>query len=508
MQRLFFAAFGLVLAAAIAAPPAEAGTLLQLLNHNVTSGVVSQLRVQLLDDSGKPASGAIVVKSLRADMGPDNMKDMTAPAKALSSTGQGVVVVETNLYAPGRWAVTLSGTVGGKPFSGSLVVTVTVKKTEAALPPPVAARKILYYRNPMGLADTSPTPRKDAMGMSYIPVYADEVSRTPGAIHLTVEKMQRAGVRLDTVKRMPLARTIRATALVAADENRQGVLTARFSGFVEKLYVSQTGDVVRSGQPLMRVWVQGTDVLAREADYIGALESKSEVYAAQAAAMLRQYGVSASDLAAMAKSSKPTRIVTLLAPMSGTVMEKPAVAGMRFSAGDTLFRTIDVSHLWVLAEVGERDLALVKAGQSAMVTFRDDPDMKFFGKVLLVYPELDGVTRTAKVRIAVANAAGALRIGQYADVRIEAPVGNAPVLTIPASAVIDDGTRTVVFVSKPGGLFEPRALKLGFRSSDVVEVRAGLQEGENIVVSGNFLIDAESNLQTALQSFQPAGAHK
>jgi len=139
---------------------------------------------------------------LRIDMSPDAMAGMTAPAKVLPSKEPGMVVVETNLYAPGRWAVILSGSAGGKPVKGSVIITATQKSAEAASPPP-ATRRVLYYRNAMGLADTSPVPKKDAMGMAYIPVYADEVSKIRGAVHLTAVKMQRAGVRTTAVVRLP-----------------------------------------------------------------------------------------------------------------------------------------------------------------------------------------------------------------------------------------------------------------------------------------------------------------
>lgn len=514
MQRLFFAVLGFVLATVMTMLPAAAGSSsIKLVNPNVTSGVVSQLKVQVLDPSGKPASGVVVVKSLRVDMGPDKMKDMTTPAKALPG-GKGMVVVETNIYAPGRWAVIISGTVDGKPFSGEAVLTATQKKAEAALPPPAPtrhaakARKILYYRNPMGLADTSPTPKKDGMGMDYIPVYADEVQRSPGTIKLTADKIQHAGVRLSRVTRQSLNRSIRAPGRVAADENRQGVLTARFKGFVEKLYIAQTGDVVRKGQPMMRVWVEDSDVLARIADYVGATSTGAKDRATQTASILRQYAITSGDLAQMARTGQPTRSITITAPMSGTVTDKPVVNGMHFAVGDTLFKTTDISHLWVLADISERDLPLVRVGQTAQVSFRDVPGETFSGKVIQLYPELDATTRTTKARIALANPGGRLRLGQYTDIHINAPIGRTPVLTVPASAMIDDGQRKVVFVALQDGIFEPRAVQTGFRSGDVVEIRSGLREGETIVTAGNFLIDAESNMQAAIHAYQPKGRAK
>lgn len=492
MNRVFLSAlaFVLTLVAASAAPS------FHLMDPSVPAGSVQKIRVHVFDN-GKPV--AITGLKVRVDMSPDAMADMTADAKV--SMADGMVVVETNLYAPGRWAVIISGTVAGKPFKGSVVVTAKQKSAEAASPPPAKSRKILYYRNPMGLADTSPVPKKDSMGMAYIPVYADEVALKPGTIRLTNEKMQRAGVRLADVSRSAVAKTVRASGTVAADETRQAVLAARFTGFIEKLYVSQTGDVVRAGQPLAKVWVESPELLIKAADYIGSLASGQQDHADAAARLLRQYGVSQAALNEMAKSGMPTRSITIVAPASGTVMEKPAVQGMHFATGDTLFKTTDLSRVWILADVSERDLGAVKKGQKVSVNFRDNPSDSFEGTVLLIYPQLDTATRTAKVRIAVANPNNRLRIGQFADVRIAVPSAAGSVLTVPVAAVVDDGSRQVVFVAKGGGLFEPRAVKLGVRNADRVEVLSGLNDGERVVAAGNFLIDAESNLQSALQSF-------
>ena len=500
MQRVVLGMLAFLLAIAIPAL-AQPGLTWKILDPAVTAGVTQKIRVALVDAAGKAVT--LSNPQVRVDMGPDAMADMTADAKV--SVANGMVVVETNLYAPGRWAIIVSGTANGKAVKGSVVVTAKKKSAEAASPPPANSahgpRKILFYRNPMGLNDTSPVPKKDAMGMAYIPVYADEQVATPGAIRLTTEKMQRAGVRTSAVTRTALAKTVRATGTVAADETRQAVLSARFTGFVEKLYVSQTGDIVRAGQPLMRVWVESPELLVKEADYIGSLASGQQDHAASAASLLRQFGVSQSELTAMAKSGVPTRSVSIVAPASGTVMEKVALQGMHFATGDTLFKITDLSRVWILAEVPERDVGAVKKGQKAAVSFRDSPSNAFEGTVLMIYPQLDAATRTVKVRIAVNNPDGRFRIGQYAEVRIAVPSPNGSALTVPLAAVVDDGTHQVAFVAKPGGLFEPRRLKLGARDADRVEVLSGLVEGERVVSSGNFLIDAESNLQTAIQSF-------
>jgi membrane fusion protein, copper/silver efflux system len=186
------------------------------------------------------------------------------------------------------------------------------------------------------------------------------------------------------------------------------------------------------------------------------------------------------------------------------VMEKPALAGMRFGSGDTLFRTADLSSLWVIAQVPERQLASISPGQIARVTVRAWPNEVHEGRVALIYPELNMATRTVPVRIELPNPDGRLRAGLFADISLEGRASEDAVVAIPESAVIDSGTRSVAFVAKGEGLFEPRNLTLGVRGNGFVEVKDGIREGEDIVVSGNFLVDAESNLKAALSAFTPA----
>lgn len=366
----------------------------------------------------------------------------------------------------------------------------------------VNERQILYYRSPMNPSQTSPTPMKDAMGMDYTPVYAGEVAKAPGTFQLSTEKMQRAGVRVDTVRTMALVNSVRATGTVAADESKQAILNARFDGFVEKLFVSTTGAHVRAGQPLASVWIQSNEVLVKEADFIGSLAAHADDQAKLAENILLQYGVPKSVLNDMRRTGRTTRSIMINAPLTGTVLEKPAITGMHFAAGDTLFKTADLSTVWVLAQVSERDLIGLKPGQAATISFRDNPSTSFRGKVAFIYPEVNPDTRTTMVRIIVDNAANQFRIGQYADVGIDAPMTDGEAVVVPESAIIDDGSKQTAFVSLPNGVFEARQLTLGARANGYAEVRSGLIPGEKIVVSGNFLIDSESNLQTAVQSLK------
>ena len=445
------------------------------------------------------ATGPITVTSTRLDMGPDGMEAMTTRISPVASTTPGVLAFDADLVMEGRWALTLSAKVEGQPqpVTGTVVFTAVEKKTETQHAP-TKDRKLLYYRNPMGLPDVSPMPKKDSMGMDYIPVYSDEVSDTSGAVRIAPEKVQRAGVRTELVAPRDLTRTIKAVATITPDESRLGVMTAKFDGFVEQLLVPLTGTEVRAGQPLVRVWIESKEILQKQADFLIALKRPGE--AEQAERNLRLFGISDQEIAQLRRTGQAVRSIVLTAPTSGTVLAKPSVVGMRFSSGDTLFRTADLSTVWAMAQVSERDLALVRIGQTARITLKAYPGAPMEGRVAFIYPEIDMQTRTASVRIELPNRDGILRSGLYADVAIEA-ASNGPTIAVPESAVLDNGTKRVVFVDKGNGTFEPRNLTLGQRGGGYVQVRNGLAEGERIVVTGNFLIDAESNLQAALTAF-------
>ena len=195
-----------------------------------------------------------------------------------------------------------------------------------------------------------------------------------------------------------------------------------------------------------------------------------------------------------------------MSPATGTVIEKRVVNGQRVMPGDELYRIADLSHMWVIAEVSELDLAAIKVGMRANVTLRAYPSQPLEGIVTFIYPDLRPETRTARVRIELPNPDGRLKTDMYADVVFRAGADRDPVVTVPVSAVIDSGTQQVVLVDKGEGRFEPRKIKLGSRGQDYVEVLEGVSEGESVVTSATFLIDSESNLRAALKSFGQQGA--
>jgi Cu(I)/Ag(I) efflux system membrane fusion protein len=371
--------------------------------------------------------------------------------------------------------------------------------------------KILYYRNPMGLPDTSPTPKQDSMGMDYIPVYEGE--DTGGdQVRISPEKVQKLGVRTEAAQQRILSRPVRAVGLIAPDERRLFVVTARFEGWIERLLVNSTGQTVKRGEPLMAVY--SPELISAQREYLlasGGLRALSESspetrdgmnqLAETALLRLRNWEISADQLDRLRKDGKPQQQLLLKSPADGVVLEKTAIQGMRFMPGEMLYRIADLSSLWLLADVFEQDLSLVHSGQEVRITVNAFPGEQFTGKVAFISPTLNPQTRTVQVRIELPNPQGRLRPAMYATVEIAASQGNAAVLTIPASAVLSSGARPVVLVELGEGRYQPRAVKLGARSDDHVQVLEGLNNGERVVVSANFLIDAESNLKAALGSF-------
>jgi Cu(I)/Ag(I) efflux system membrane fusion protein len=375
---------------------------------------------------------------------------------------------------------------------------------------PAAQRKVLYYRNPMGLPDTSPVPKKDSMGMDYVPVYADGAPpAAPGTVVLAPDKVQALGVRTEKVKREPLASSVRTSGTVEVDETRQYAIAPRFEGWVERLYANHTGMRVRAGQPLLSVY--SPQLAAAQQEYRLADEAARRLAMsdpASAVSMTRLRDAARTRLrnweisdAQMGKNG-----LVLTAPADAVVIEKPVVQGARFEPGETILRLADLSTVWVIAKVPAAQAAGIKPGQPARFETVALPGQVAEGEVNFVQPVIDTMTRTVDVRVALPNPDGDLRPGLYGTVLLEEP-GADPVLTVPRSAVLDSGTRQVVLVETGPGRFAPRDVTMGRRGGDRIEILEGLAEGEQVVVSANFLIDAESNLQSALEGLGGHAEH-
>jgi membrane fusion protein, copper/silver efflux system len=359
--------------------------------------------------------------------------------------------------------------------------------------------KIRFYRNPMGLPDTSPTPKKDSMGMDYLPVYEGDQDED-SSVKVSAGKQQKAGVQTEVAERRTLSTVVRAPGTVQEDERRKSVVSLRFEGFIDTVENVTTGSHVHKGQRLMRIY--GPNLSSAAAEYLSALNANPNAGISNQAlkgARRRLENLDAPEkfIADIERIREIPAYVSWPAPQDGEIIERTAVNGMRAAPGDVLFRIADHDVVWVLADVAERDLSLIEVGQKASVRIRAYPDRVFVGNVTLIYPHLMAETRTARIRIELPNPDEALRPDMYADVEI-ATGTEAPVVTVSSSAVIDSGERQIVLLDKGEGRFEPRAVKLGRRGDGRIEIKEGLAENDKVVVSANFLIDAESNLKAAL----------
>ncbi|KMO22842.1 efflux RND transporter periplasmic adaptor subunit [Methylobacterium indicum] len=360
---------------------------------------------------------------------------------------------------------------------------------DEAAKPGAGARRILYYRNPMGLPDTSPKPKKDSMGMDYVPVYAGEDEG--GVVAVSPAKIQRTGVRTAAAERRAVSQPVRVPGTVALDERRVTVVATRSDAYVDHVENVTTGDRVRKGQPLVNVYSPEINAAAAQLIANPGFDGTRR--------RLQNLNVSEAVIDEMERTRKVPMAITWSSPRDGLVLQRTAVEGMRAAAGDTLFRIGDISLMWVLADVPERDLAGIRVGQLVTVRLRSAPGRTFSGKVAVIYPQVNPGTRATRVRIELPNPDGALLPDMYADIEI-ATGAASPVMAVPDDAVIDTGEHQVVLLDRGEGRFEPKEVKVGVRGGGYVEVREGVSAGDRVVTAANFLIDAESNLKAALQS--------
>jgi RND family efflux transporter MFP subunit len=392
------------------------------------------------------------------------------------------------------------------------------RRPRGASPPAAGAsssgeRRILYYRHPMDPSVHSDQPAKDDMGMDYIPVYADAAqgaSSVPDRAAVTIppERAQLLGIRSELVTAGASGSTLRTVGHVAIDERRRQVVQTKYEGYVEKLYVDFTGKPVRHGQPLLAIY--SPELVAAQKEYLvarGAQQrlgessvpgvAKGGVELADAARQrLRSLDVSPDEIATLDRTGATRRTITLRSPVSGLVLEKLAFEGMKVSPADRLYQIADLSHVWILAEVYEKDLAAVRVGLPARVVLPNQPGREWRGTVSFVSPTVKPETRTVEARIELSNADGLLKPDMFADVYLKG--SSTSVLTVPESAVVHTGERTLVFVDKGQGHYEPREVSIGERVPGGYRVRAGLAAGERVVVSANFLIDSESSIRAAI----------
>ena len=314
-------------------------------------------------------------------------------------------------------------------------------------------------------------------------------------IDVTAATLQELDIRLEVVKRESLTQAVRAVATVVPDESRISHVHTRVSGWVEQLEVNTTGEMVRAGQPLARIFSQ--ELLSSQTEYLAVRRSTSasgitSVVVASGRTRLAVLGMSPADIDAIEQSGEPKRLVTVVAPRSGVVVNRGITVGTSVDPSTTLLTIADLSRVWILAEVPEANIPAVRVGTLAQLDFPASGREPFAARIDFVYPTLTERTRTLRVRLSAANPGGTLRPGLYGTVAFES--AGPRVITVARDAVVDTGLLQHVFVAT-GHRFEPRPVTLGVQLADRVEIRAGLAEGEQIVASGVFLLDSESRLR-------------
>ncbi len=397
-----------------------------------------------------------------------------------------------------------------------LIIKDTTQTTQTA------GRKVLYWVDPMHPAYKSNNPgTAPDCGMDLVPVYesGDQTATNlpPGAIQITPERQQLIGVQYGQAVYRTVSKTLRTVGRLAYDETRVTHVHTKYEGWIEEVFVDFTGKLVKKGQPLMSIY--SPELLQTQQEFLLARRGRAElgespfheaVYGANslyeaARKRLELWDISEEQIRELERSGKPTRALPLYAPNSGFVITRNAFQKQRVMPETELYTIADLSNIWVVADIYEFEAPEVKLGQAAVVTLTYFPGRTFRGKVTYIYPQLDNVTRTLKVRVEVPNPGFALKPDMYANVELKIDYGQHVV--VPQEAVMDSGAEKQVFVAREGGYFEPRRVELGAKVDQDVIVLSGLKAGEMVVTSANFLIDSESKLKSATSGMGAPGGH-
>jgi len=353
---------------------------------------------------------------------------------------------------------------------------------------------------------------KDMSGMQGMPGMKEGETKgaeKPSEFVVPVERQQQIGVRYAKVERKPLRHTIRAVGLIVPDKTRNWQFVSRVDGYVQRLDVTGPGELVDKNAPLLSIY--SPDLLTSEREFVELLRMRDQAKSKDARETpqrliesakrrLQLWNVTKEQIGELERTRKASDTLTLLSPFRGVVQSVPLEQGKSVKVGDMLVEIADLSVVWVWAEFYENELSMLQVGQQIDVSTKSYPGEKFEGTISVINPFLDEAKRTAKVRIDIANPDFKLQPGMYVNAELAMDMGEA--LTIPVSAVMPTGTRSVVFVDKGQGKLEPRIVEIGSKYGDIYEVKSGLQGDERVVASANFLIDAESKVQGALRGFE------
>lgn len=372
--------------------------------------------------------------------------------------------------------------------------------------------KKTIYHCPMHPNYTSDKPGECPIcGMTLVPVEEEhkEMEMPEGTVRISPEKQQLIGVKFGKVEIRNLKKEIRTVAKVTYDERRLTYVNTKFPGWVEDLYVDYTGRLVKKEEPLFAIY--SPELVSAQEEYLLALKAKGyfqgEAYSEVAQSTdsllessrkrLLYWDIKEEQIKELEKTGKPFKTLIFFSPITGFVIEKNILKGKYVMPGENLYKIADISNIWILADIYEHDLNLISIGQQATIELSYLPGEKFSGKITYIYPYLENETRTTKVRIELSNRDFKLKPDMFGNIVINVELGKK--LTVHEDAVIDSGERKIVFIDKGEGFFEPREVKLGVKAGEFYEVINGLNEGERVVLSANFLIDSESRLKSAVK---------
>jgi Cu(I)/Ag(I) efflux system membrane fusion protein len=348
---------------------------------------------------------------------------------------------------------------------------------------------------------------------------APQAAEEPPTIEIPSEKQQLIGVKTVVVSAQPLQKTIRTVGRIEYDERRLATVNTKFEGWLEKLYVDYTGKYIKKGEPLAEIY--SPELIATQKEFINAVRWKkqsgdikdpnlSKMFSKDAESIieaakhrLRLWDITEEQIKKIEETGNIIRTLTIYSPVSGYITQKQALQGMRVMPGEKLFDVADLSSVWVVADIYEYELPLIKVGQTANISLSYFPGKEFASKIDYIYPALAGETRTAKARFTISNPSGQFKPQMFTNVEIKIGLGRR--LAIPEDAVIDTGLRQIVYVDRGDGYFEPREIMPGLRIDGMIEVLKGLKGGEKVASSATFLIDSEAKLKGITA---PAGGHK
>lgn len=407
------------------------------------------------------------------------------------------------------------------PWLIALVLAVALVVVVLARPspkPPIAStansgqKKVLFWIDAMNPNHKSDKPGKAPDGMDLVPVYDEGTGPSTSTVtgyanvKFTPESQQLIGVQTGMTELRSSGRSVRTVGRVAVDETRLYKITTKFDGYIEKLYVNVTGQKIRKGEPLFSVY--SPDLLTTQQEYL--LARRAAKLSPSLLAATRQrlllWDVTTADIRELERSGAARKSLTVHSPTNGYVLNKIAVEGVRVTAGEPLFEIANLDRVWIQADVYESELPFIQLGAPAITTLSYVPGRTWTGRVTFIAPTVDPMTRTVKVRSEFDNADGALKPDMFGDVVIQQPVRQ--MVVVPESAVLQTGARSVVFIVKGDGTFEPREVSVGTKADRFYEVRSGLKAGEKVVTQANFLIDSESRLKATLAAMSSPGGHQ